>query len=41
MEKRKFGKTEERLSVIGFGGIVVMHETIKDASRFVSMARRL
>lgn len=38
MEKRKLGKTEEKLSVIGFGGIVVMHETVKDASRFVSMA---
>ena len=38
MEKRKLGRTEERLSVIGFGGIVVMNETIKDASRFVSMA---
>ncbi|MCL4417080.1 MAG: aldo/keto reductase [Actinobacteria bacterium] len=38
MEKRKLGKTEEKLSVIGFGGIVVMNETIKDASRIVSMA---
>ena len=38
MEKRKFGRTEEKLSVIGFGGIIVMQETAKDASRLVSMA---
>ena len=38
MEKRNFGKTSEKLSVIGFGGIVVMDETAKDAARFVSNA---
>ncbi|MHB1346732.1 MAG: aldo/keto reductase, partial [Candidatus Humimicrobiaceae bacterium] len=38
MEKRNFGKTSEKLSVIGFGGIVVMDETAKDAARFVSIA---
>ncbi|MBM3705942.1 MAG: aldo/keto reductase [Actinobacteria bacterium] len=38
MEKRILGKTNEKLSVIGFGGIVVMNETAKDAARFVSKA---
>ncbi|MCL4378108.1 MAG: aldo/keto reductase [Actinobacteria bacterium] len=38
MEKRILGKTKERLSIIGFGGIVVMNETTKDSSEFVSKA---
>jgi len=38
MEKRILGKTKERLSIIGFGGIVVMNETAMDASRYVSTA---
>ena len=38
MEKRVFGKTSIKLSIIGFGGIVVMNETAKDAARFVSYA---
>ncbi|GAI54922.1 unnamed protein product, partial [marine sediment metagenome] len=38
MEKRILGKTKERLSIIGFGGIVVMNETARDASRYVSIA---
>jgi len=38
MEKRVLGKTEEKLSIIGFGGIVVREVTTHDASRFVSMA---
>jgi len=38
MEKRNFGKTSEKLSVIGFGGIIVMDETAKDSSRAVSNA---
>ncbi len=38
MEKRLLGKTNEKLSVIGFGGIVVMNETRKDSSEFVSKA---
>jgi predicted aldo/keto reductase-like oxidoreductase len=38
MEKRLLGKTGERLSVIGFGGVIIMHEEQKTASRYVSMA---
>ncbi len=38
MEKRTLGKTKERLSVIGFGGIVMKNETAGDASRYVSTA---
>ncbi len=38
MERRALGKTGERLSVVGFGGIVVMNETPEDAARFVAEA---
>jgi len=38
LEKRLLGRTNERLSVIGFGGIVVMDETKKDSSEVVSKA---
>jgi aryl-alcohol dehydrogenase-like predicted oxidoreductase len=38
MEKREYGRTGELLSVVGFGGIVVMNETPRDAARFVSEA---
>ncbi|MBM3708807.1 MAG: aldo/keto reductase [Actinobacteria bacterium] len=38
MERRRLGKTEEELSIIGFGGIVVMNESKLDASRYVSKA---
>ena len=38
MEKRILGKTKERLSIIGFGGIVVKNETSRDASKYVSTA---
>jgi predicted aldo/keto reductase-like oxidoreductase len=38
MEKRLLGKTNERLSIIGFGGIVVMNETSKNSAEFVSKA---
>jgi predicted aldo/keto reductase-like oxidoreductase len=38
MDKRVLGKTEEKLSIIGFGGIVVREVSSNDASRFVSMA---
>jgi aryl-alcohol dehydrogenase-like predicted oxidoreductase len=38
MEKRKLGSTPEMLSVVGFGGILVMDETPADASRFVAAA---
>jgi aryl-alcohol dehydrogenase-like predicted oxidoreductase len=38
MEKRSLGGTGEMLSVIGFGGIVVMDATPEEASATVSMA---
>ena len=38
MEKRVLGKTGEKLSIIGFGGIVVANESTKDAANFVSKA---
>ena len=38
MEKRILGRTNESLSVIGFGGIVVMNETKKASLEFVSKA---
>ena len=38
MDKRALGKTGEKLSIIGFGGIVVREVTAHEASRFVSMA---
>lgn len=38
MEKRKLGSTPEMLSVVGFGGIVVMDESPEDASRYVAAA---
>jgi predicted aldo/keto reductase-like oxidoreductase len=38
IEKRSLGKTGEMLSVIGFGGIVVMNATAEDASKTVKTA---
>lgn len=38
MEKRRLGKTGEMLSVIGFGGILVMNETADKASELVHRA---
>ena len=38
MFKRKLGKTGENLSVVGFGGIIVMNATTEDAARNVSIA---
>lgn len=38
MEKRVLGLTKERLSIIGFGGVIVKNETASDASRYVSTA---
>jgi predicted aldo/keto reductase-like oxidoreductase len=38
MEKRILGKTGEKLSIIGFGGIIVMDETTQDSARVVSQA---
>jgi len=38
MQKRTLGKTGHLLSVVGFGGIVVMNETPDDAARYVAQA---
>ncbi len=38
LEKRSLGRTGEMLSVIGFGGIVVMNATPEEASEAVKMA---
>jgi len=38
LEKRRYGKTNVELSVVGFGGIVVMNESQKSANRLVAEA---
>lgn len=38
MEKRRFGKTDVELSVVGFGGIIVMNEPPSSAKRIVKEA---
>ncbi|MGC9522484.1 MAG: aldo/keto reductase [Anaerolineae bacterium] len=38
MKKRKLGRTGEELSVIGFGGILVMNETAENSAAFVAEA---
>ena len=38
MEQRRFGRTGEQLSVVGFGGIMVMNEEPRDAARMVAEA---
>ena len=38
MEKRRYGRTGEELSVVGFGGIIVMDEDPSSASRIVAQA---
>jgi aryl-alcohol dehydrogenase-like predicted oxidoreductase len=38
VDKRRLGKTGERLSVVGFGGIVVMDVTPEEASQYVTAA---
>lgn len=38
MEKRVLGKTGEKLSIIGFGGIIVSGETQQDANSYVAEA---
>jgi aryl-alcohol dehydrogenase-like predicted oxidoreductase len=38
IEKRSLGRTGEMLSIIGFGGIVVMDATPEDASKVVKLA---
>ena len=38
LERRSLGKTDEKLSILGFGGIVVMNATPQEASRRVGEA---
>ncbi len=38
MERRTLGRTREELSIIGFGGILIMNETSEDAKRIVRKA---
>lgn len=38
MEKRILGKTGEKLSIVGFGGIALMNETTADCKRIVAQA---
>jgi aryl-alcohol dehydrogenase-like predicted oxidoreductase len=38
MEKRKLGKTGEKLTMVGFGGIAVMNETPQDSATLVARA---
>jgi aryl-alcohol dehydrogenase-like predicted oxidoreductase len=38
MEKRRFGKTDVELSVVGFGGIIVMNEPPSSSKRIVKEA---
>jgi aryl-alcohol dehydrogenase-like predicted oxidoreductase len=38
VEKRVLGKTGEKLSVVGFGGIVVMNEPVENAKKIVARA---
>jgi aryl-alcohol dehydrogenase-like predicted oxidoreductase len=38
LERRKYGRTDERLSIIGFGGIIVMNATPAEASEHVAAA---
>jgi len=38
VEKRRYGRTGEELSVVGFGGIIVMDEDLSSASRIVDQA---
>lgn len=38
IEKRKYGKSNEMLSIIGFGGIIVMNATPEESSAYVGEA---
>ena len=38
LEKRRYGKTDVDLSIVGFGGIIVMNETSSSAYRIVSQS---
>ena len=40
LERRRYGRTDVELSVVGFGGIIVMNETPSSARRVVSEAAR-
>ncbi len=41
LPKRKLGKTGEKLSIIGFGGVIVMNETAEETANRVSKAVEL
>ena len=38
MEKRPYGKSDEKLSILGFGGIIVMNESQENANNYVDEA---
>lgn len=38
MERRRLGKTNAKLSIVGFGGIIVMNEEPRSASKIVAQA---
>jgi predicted aldo/keto reductase-like oxidoreductase len=38
LERRRYGRTDEHLSIIGFGGIVVMNTTPQEAANYVAKA---
>ena len=38
MEKRSLGKTNEKISILGFAGILVMNETQENSERLVAEA---
>jgi hypothetical protein len=38
VERRRYGRSEDRLSVIGFGGIIVMNTAPREAANYVAEA---
>ena len=38
LPRRRYGRSEDQLSIIGFGGIIVMNTTPQDAANYVSQA---
>jgi predicted aldo/keto reductase-like oxidoreductase len=38
LERRRYGRTDEQLSIIGFGGILVMNTTHQEAANYVAKA---
>ena len=38
LERRRYGRTDERLSIIGFGGMLVMNTTSQEAANYVAKA---